>query len=215
MKTHSFFFRALAAGLLLFGSVNLVVAAQPPPVKKPEKKYVPYRITRGDVLSVELIAGSEREFAVAGKRVEATGTINLTYIQEILLVGLTIAEAQEKIANAYREGRFIRNPIVNLTVETYAPRNVILSGKVNIPGRQPIEPDSEVTIIDVISKAGGLADTARGKEVKVTRTKPDGTLEVFILDVESALRGRARPDSGDAAFVVQPDDLIYVPEKII
>jgi polysaccharide biosynthesis/export protein len=200
---------------VLFGLPAIAVAAQGQPVKRTEKKHVPYRITRGDMLSVEVLAGPEREFAAAGKRVEATGTINLLYIQEIRLVGLTIAEAQQAIANAYREGRFIRNPIVNVTVETYAQRHVIVNGKVNITGRQPIEPDSETTILDVISAAGGLGETARGKEVKVTRTKPDGTLETYTLDVESALRGRARPDSGDAAFVVQPDDVIYVPEKII
>jgi polysaccharide biosynthesis/export protein len=215
MKMTSTLLRWLTLCAVLFGLTGIAMAAQSQPAKRTEKKHVPYRITRGDMLSVEVLAGPEREFAAAGKRVEATGTINLLYIQEIRLVGLTIAEAQQAIANAYREGRFIRNPIVNVTVETYAQRHVIVNGKVNITGRQPIEPDSETTILDVISTAGGLGETARGKEVKVTRTKPDGTLETYILDVESALRGRARPDSGDAAFVVQPDDVIYVPEKII
>jgi polysaccharide biosynthesis/export protein len=215
MKMKSTLLRWLMVSAVLFGLPAIAVAAQGQPVKRTEKKHVPYRITRGDMLSVEVLAGPEREFAAAGKRVEATGTINRLYIQEIRLVGLTIAEAQQAIANAYREGRFIRNPIVNVTVETYAQRHVIVNGKVNITGRQPIEPDSETTILDVISAAGGLGETARGKEVKVTRTKPDGTLETYTLDVESALRGRARPDSGDAAFVVQPDDVIYVPEKII
>lgn len=215
MKTSLTLLRSFIIALVFVTSAGVAVAASPqPPVKKADKKYVPYRITRGDILSIEVLASGEREFAATGKRVEATGTINLTYIQEIRLVGLTIAEAQETIANAYREGRFIRNPIVNVTVETPAPRAVIVSGKVNNTGRQLIDADTEVTILDVISKAG-LGETAKGTAIKVTRTKPDGTLEFFTLDVESALKGKARPDSGDAAFVVQPDDIIYVPEKII
>ena len=213
MKTKLTFPRRLLIGVLLLGTAGVALAAQPV-VKKSEKKFIPYRITRGDVLSVEVLASGEREFAAAGKRVEATGTINLTYIQEIRLVGLTIAEAQDTIATAYRDGRFIRNPIVNVTVETPAPRAVIVSGKVNNTGRQLIEADTEVTILEVIAKAG-LGDTAKGSAVKVTRTRPDGTQEFFTLDVDSALKGKARPDSGDAAFVVQPDDIIYVPEKII
>lgn len=216
MKLKSALSRWFIICVALLGFTGLALAAQSQlPAKKPEKKYVAYRITRGDVVSVEVLANGDREFAAAGKRVEATGTINLLYIQEIRLVGLTIAEAQETIANAYREGRFIRNPIVNVTIETYAPRNVIVSGKVNVTGRQPIEPDAEVTILDVITKAGGLGETARGKAVIVTRTRPDGTLETHTLDVESALKGRALKGSGDASFVVQPDDVIYVPEKII
>ena len=205
----------LCALMALAGGSALFATNAPQPVKKADKKYVPYRITRGDTLTVELLASGEREFTATQKRVEGTGTINLPYIQEIRLVGLTIAEAQDVIVKAYRDGRFIRNPIATVTVEGYAPRTVIVSGKVNNPGRQLLEPDTEVTIIDVISKAGNLGETARGKEVKVTRTMPDGTLKVFILDVESALKGRARPDSGDASFVIEPDDIIYVPEKII
>jgi polysaccharide export outer membrane protein len=143
------------------------------------------------------------------------GTINLPLIQEIRLVGLTTAEAQDAIAKKYRDERYLRNPVVSLTVEEYANRSVIVGGKVNSPGRQNLEPDTETTIKDVISKAGGFGETAKGTKVTVTRTMPDGTLRTFTLDVESALKGRAASNSGDAAFVVEPDDVIYVPEKII
>lgn len=202
----------LAAGLS-FAPVSLL--AQFEPALKTEKKYVPYRISRGDILSVEVLANGEREFSVGQKRVEATGTINLLYIQEIRLVGLTIAEAQEAIAHAYRDGRFIRNPVANLTVETYAPRVVRISGKVNSQATFELPPDQEMTIMELIFKANGFTDTAKGTAVKVTRTMPDGSLKVFILDVESAMKGKLKTPSGDAAFVLQPDDVVYVPERII
>lgn len=189
--------------------------AQPLPAPKAEKKYVPYRITRGDVLSVEVLASGEREFSAGQKRVEATGTINLLYIQEVRLVGLTIAEAQETIARAYRDGRYIRNPVVNVTVETYAPRVVRISGKVNSQATFEIPPDTEMTIMDLIFKANGFAETAKGTEVKVTRMMPDGKLKTFILDVESAMKGKQRNSTGDAAFVLEPDDVVYVPERMI
>lgn len=191
------------------------VSAQPVALPKAEKKYVPYRITRGDVLGIELLANGEREFSVAQKRVESTGTINLLYIQEIRVVGLTIAEAQEAIARAYREGRYIRNPVATVTVETYAPRVVRISGKVNVQASFEIPPDTEMTIMDLIFKAQGFAETAKGTEVKVTRIMPDGQPKVFILDVESAMKGKLKTPSSDAAFVLQPDDVVFVPERII
>lgn len=196
----------------LAGALVPLTHAQAPAAKM-EKKFVPYRITRGDRLSVGVVG--ESELTVGGKRVEATGTINLLYIGEIRLVGKTIAEAQDAIAAAYRDGRFLRNPQVTVIVEEYVARTVYVNGKVNIQGRQEIPADSEITIKEVIAKAGGFAETAKGTQVKVTRTMPDGTSKVFILDVESALKGRAKADSTDAAFVVEPDDTIYVPEKII
>jgi polysaccharide biosynthesis/export protein len=213
MKTHRIIQRLFVLGALLGAIASLPLAAAQLPQPKSEKKYVAYRITRGDTVSVGILG--EQDLSAGGKRVEATGTINLPLIQEVRLVGLTIAEAQETIAKKYRDERYLRNPQVSVTVEVYAPRTVIISGKVNLPGRPEIPADTEITIKDMISKAGGFGETARGTQVKVTRTMPDGTLKTFTLDVESALKGRAPSDSGDAAFVLQPADIIYVPEKII
>lgn len=200
---------AFAVGVLL----QPLASAQIPAAPKSEKKYVAYKITRGDTVSVGILG--EQDLSTGGKRVEATGLVNLALIGEVRLVGLTIAEAQDMIARKYRDERYLRNPQVSVTVEGYAPRTVIISGKVNNPGRPEIPADTEMSIKDLILKQGGFGETARGTQVKVTRTMPDGTLKTFTLDVESALKGRAPAGSGDAAFILEPDDIIYVPEKII
>lgn len=211
MKPPASFLLMLA--VLLLGITPPLAVAQVPPAAKSEKKYVPYRITRGDRLTVSVLG--EPDLRVGGIRVEAIGTVILPLIKDIRVVGLTIAEAQDTVAKAYREGRFLRDPQVNVTVDEYAPRTVIVSGKVNIQGRQEIPPDTELTIKELIFKAGGFGDTARSREVRVTRTLPDGTLKVFTLDVESAIKGKTSASAKDAGFVMEPDDIVYVPEKII
>lgn len=216
MKTLPTLLRFAFLGLGFLGATVSLTAAQPPVSAKAEKKYVPYRISRGDVLSVEVLASGEREFAAMQKRVEATGTINLLYIQDVRLVGLTVVEAQDTIATAYRDGRYIRNPVVALTVETFAPRVVRISGKVNSQASFEIPPDGEMTIVELIFKANGFTDTAKGTAVTVSRTLPDGTPKVYTLDVENAVKGRIKPGTqNDGNFVLQPDDVVFVPEKII
>lgn len=212
MKPSASFLFVLT-GLLALGTAQPPAAAQVPPAPKQEKKYVPYRITRGDRLTISVLG--EPDLRIGGIRVEAIGTVILPLIKDIRIVGLTIAESQDAVAKAYREGRFLRDPQVNVTVDEYAPRTVIVSGKVNIQGRQEIPPDTEFTIKELIFKAGGFGDTARSREVRVTRTLPDGTLKVFTLDVESALKGKTTASAKDAGFVMEPDDIVYVPEKII
>lgn len=187
--------------------------SQVAPTAAEERKAAPYRITRGDRISVSILG--EPELKVAGTRVEPVGTVNLVLIKEVNLAGLTISEAEAKVGQAYQEGKFLRSPRVTITVEEYAPRTVIVSGKVNIQGRQEIPPNAEFTIKDLIFKAGGFTDTARSSAVKVTRTLPDGTQKYYILDVESGIKGRANSSSKDASFVLEPDDVVYVPEKII
>ena len=189
------------------------VRAQPPARANAEKVYVAYRLTRGDEISVGVLG--EPDMSAAQKRIEAVGTINLPYVGDVRLVGLTIKEAQDLIANAFREKRILRNPTVTIIVEKYEQRIVSVSGKVNQQGRIHIPPDTQTTIIDLIFLAGGLAETARASAIRVTRTLPDGTPKFFTLDIESALKGKSKASSGDAAFVMEPDDIVYVPEKII
>lgn len=205
----------LLAALLVaatFFSTGLLGAQPRAPDRTSEKKAVAYRITRGDTLSIVVVG---EDIPATQKRVESVGTVNLTYIGDVRLVGLTIKEAQELIQNTYRENRILRNPTVNLVVETYSPRIVRISGKVNSPGPINIPADTEFTIIDLISKANGLSETARGSAVRVARTMPDGTTKYFTLDVEGALKAKGNANSADAAFVVEPDDIVFVPEKFI
>lgn len=215
-------FSALLAGFA-FASVTRAQAAALAPspaaptaaaVAKDGKRYVAYKITRGDVISVGVL--NEPDLTVGQKRVESVGTINLPLIGDIRIAGLTLKEAQEAIEVQYREQRFLRDPRVNVIVENYAPRAVRVSGKVNTQGSINIPPDTEWTLVDVIVKANGLGETAKGSAVRVTRTMPDGTLKYFELDVESVLKAKNKNSSAPAAtFVVEPDDIIYVPEKMI
>lgn len=187
--------------------------AAPAGPKTDDAKIMPYRITRGDVLAI--VVFGEPGLTIGGKKVEARGTINLTLIQDVRVAQLTVAEAKVAIENAYREGRFLRNPEVTVSIEQYAPRIVSISGKVNSPGQYPLPPEQPWTLKDLILKANGFAETARGTDVRVVRTMPDGSLKTFEhLDVESVMRGKDKAKLADANFLLEPDDLVYVPERI-
>jgi len=219
MKTrlcHSAWIALLAFAVIGAAGSSTLVAASAKTLanRTDDKKVVPYRITRGDILSVSIFG--ETDLAAGNKRVEARGTINLTLIGDVRVYGLTLSDAARAIEAAYRDGRILRNPEVTVTVETYSPRVITVLGKVKYPGRVDLPPEQQWTIKDVITKVGGFDDTARGTAVKLTRTLPDGSSKVYTLDVQSALLGKDRATtSTDASFPVEPDDTIYVPEKII
>ena len=81
MKHISLFFLCLAVCTTPSSASVAPTLGQSPGSAKPEKKYVPYRITRGDRLSVSLLG--EPDLRVGGIRVEAVGTVNLQLIQNI------------------------------------------------------------------------------------------------------------------------------------
>ncbi|HEY1792843.1 MAG TPA: polysaccharide biosynthesis/export family protein [Opitutaceae bacterium] len=147
-------------------------------------------------------------------RVDAKGTVNLPLVGEVRVRGLTLDEAQGVIEKAYKDGRFLRKPDVTVAVDEYAPREVSIQGQVKNPGRYPLPIEATMSVIDLVTKAGGFTDTAQGTAVRVTRVLPDGTTKVISLDVESQIKGKNSGKGGEA-FLLEPDDIVYVPERII
>lgn len=176
------------------------------------KKSFPYKIALTDKLGVSVV-GEEELTAVS--RVDSKGYINLKFLGEVNVFGLTISEAQKKVEAAYRDGRFLKSPQVTITVEDYAPRPVTITGQVKNQGRYSMPPEAAITVRDLVSMAGGFTDSAKGTEVKITRVYPDGSKKVFEVDVESLMKGRAQAKAGDSDFVLEPNDLVFVPERII
>lgn len=201
--------------VLVFAAAALCLGA---PVAVPgqnadtQKKTYVHRLHLADRIRVGVYNEDDLTAVV---RINANGRINLPLIQDVSVGGLTITEAQEKIEKAYKDGRFLRNPQVTVSVEEYAPREVAIYGAIKNSGRYALPVESTYTLVELITKAGGFTDIAKGNAVTVTRFNSDGTKQVFTIDVESILKGKKSGKSEDNAFLLQPEDLVNVPEALI
>lgn len=206
------FHRRLLLAVALAG-LGFAHAQTAPAGDSGEKKAIVYKISRTDKIS--LVVVGEPDLNVGGKRVDANGNVNLNLIGEVKIAGLSVSQAQTAIENAYRDGRILRNPQVTINIEEYAPRTVSVSGMVKQPGTIALPPESTMTIKELILKAAGFTETANGSKVRVSRVMPDGTTKIFTLNVDAILKGKDVGKSADNNFVLEPDDIVYVPEKII
>lgn len=209
----SFYRRWLALGVLA-GTSCLLPLAGAQTATATSKRTLPYRISITDKLGVSVVG--EEELTVVS-RVDAKGFVNLKFLGEVNVYGLTISEAQKVIENAYREGRYLREPQVTITIEDYAPRPVTITGEVKSPNRYSMPPESPMSLVDLVSMAGGLTSSAQGKKVKVTRKYPDGTMKVFERDVETLMKGKDRDKNlaPEDEFLLEPNDLVFVPIRVI
>ena len=199
----------LLAGVCL---AALPAPAQVNPLKPDSRKALLYTIAVTDSLQVSVF-GEEDLSRIS--RVDARGMINLALIGEVKVFGLTLHDAEQAIARAYREGRYLRNPQVTVTVEGYAVREISVQGQVKNPQRVVLPPEATMTVLEAVTKCGGFTDTAKGTEVRVTRVGPDGKVQVFIVDIDSLIKGKDRAKSDDDSLLLLPGDIIYVPERII
>ncbi len=170
-----------------------------------------YVLSLSDRVRIEVFGESDLSTIA---RVDSKGTVNLNLAGEVRIAGLTVSEAQRAIEAAYREGRYLRSPQVTINVEEYAPREVIVQGEVRQPGRYNLPIEASWTIIDLISKAQGFTDIARGSSVTVSRTGPDGGRQIFTIDAEGIIKGRRNATEGDNSLKLQPGDVINVPQRL-
>jgi polysaccharide export outer membrane protein len=88
---------------------------------------------------------------------------------------------------------------------------VYLVGAVHAPGPQEIPSDEVLTVGKAIMRAGGLSDFADKHNAKVTRQRPGGEQQTFLVDVAQVLdKGKTEND-----LALAPGDLILIPERVI
>lgn len=102
--------------------------------------------------------------------------------------------------------------IVGLDSISTKPRGkVYLTGQLRTQGALELMPDETMTVSKAILRAGGLADFANKRKVKLIRRKPDGQTVTTIVDLVAILeKGQLEKDP-----VLEPGDLIVVPERLI
>jgi polysaccharide biosynthesis/export protein len=203
--------RIIVMALILAGVFGTSLTAADTPGTP--KKAKAYKIANTDRLRIAIVQEEELTSIV---RVDAKGCVNLKYVGEVVLAGLIISDAEKAVESAYREGRYLRNPQVTINVEEYAQREVSIQGEVRNAGRFPLPAETVMTVLDLVTRAGGFSDTAKGTEVKVTRFAPDGKVaKVFVVNVESIIKGKGGKKNDDTSIELEPGDVVFVPQRII
>jgi polysaccharide export outer membrane protein len=178
------------------------------PLRAEKKSDANYHLFPRDLIRVAVFG--EPDMSVE-RRIDGDGRITLPLIGPVLVRNLTVTEAEDQIRDLYLSRHYFVHPQVTLSVVAYSPKEVSVVGQVKNPGAVtfPMEADS-LPVVDVISRVGGFTRIGRAESVHVTRTGPDGTRQVYTINVKGMLDGRARV----APFMVQPGDVIFVPETV-
>ena len=203
---------ALAVAALLGGGP--AIHAQETAKPNAPATSIAYRILHNDKIGIEVFGEPDLSKV---DRVDDKGDISPILIGAIHVADLTLPEAQKTIEDAYRSGHYLLHPVVTLTPQDLAPREVSVQGPgIKNPARYPLDIESSVTLIDMISKAGSFTDVAAGNRVVVTRLGADGQPHVFTVDVLAVMRGKTKDKATIAAahMLLEPGDIIYVGEAV-
>jgi len=176
-----------------------------------------YKLVLGDQLSFRILEDKE----VFGKAdpvnlvVTDSGDVQVPYIGRYPAVGKTCKELALILKTQLEKDCYKRATVI-LAVDS-KPRSrgkIYLVGAIGAPGPQDIPSDETLTLSKAILRAGGLTPFAKGSAVQITRsTGPDpGDETKIIVDVTRILDRHANIQDD---VVLQPGDLIFVPERMI
>jgi polysaccharide export outer membrane protein len=188
--------RLFAAAPLLLAAPGLVWAQQSPPAAANAQ----YRLAAGDVIRISVYQSADLTLET---RLTEAGTISYPLLGSVALAGLTISEAEKRIADGLRNGNFVKQPQVSVAVQQVRGNQVSVLGQVGKPGRYPLE-TGNVQLTDMIATAGGVIPGGADQVVVVgTRNGQPYRAEIDLPSVFGA--GRRAND-----LTLQNGDVIWV-----
>lgn|SRR5574337_155774 len=167
----------------------------------------PYRIGPGDSLYItvwdhpELTspAGQQQQTAANVRLVRPDGTLYFPYVGVLKVAGKTIEQARQSIASGLT--RFIKNPLVDVSVENYASQRVLMEGAFLKSGPQPLT-GVPLTLGEAIGVAGVNSQDADLSDVLLSRRG-----QVYHLDLNMLHGDSARAKS----IYLRAGDRVYLP----
>lgn len=151
----------------------------------------------GDLLHVQVFDTPELE---QHARVTDRGDLPLVMGGNVHVAGLTPASAALAVETALQKGNFMIHPRVAITVEEYATQKVSVVGEVKAPGAYAI--DTPRSVLDVLTLAGGLTDTA-DRKVLIERSSTKEQVPYFVSNQANVAL--------DSVVQVNPGDTVIVP----
>ena len=157
-------------------------------------------LSPGDVFELKVIGESD----LSGKyRVSGSGEVTLPLIGRMSVGDIGLTDLEARITEKLKA--YLKQPQVNIFVEGFKGRKVYVFGRVMKPGTMAYE--NGMSLIEVITKAGGLHDLAAPEKTTITRVV-DGK-EVKLVISLNAIRQGERSN-----IMVYPGDIVFVPESV-
>ncbi len=171
-----------------------------------------YRLKPNDILSVKISSISpsdynfftatekeinERDPLLTGFLIDESGAIELPYVGNVVLEGLTLMEAKQKLKELAQ--KYLKNPTVNIHLLNFY---FTVLGEVGREGRYNTY-NPRTTILEAIGMAGGLNDFAERSKIKIIRSEKDITKIVYINVLDENL-------ASSEYYFLQPNDVIAV-----
>jgi polysaccharide export outer membrane protein len=189
--------------LLVVAALSLVVAALVAPSGAADEAYV---IGPEDVLDIQVWDNKDLNYVVF---VRPDGKTSLPLLGEVQAGGKTVRQLQDALVELYSKN--VRQPSVTVIIREIKSRPVYFIGGFSRPGT--IQLTREMTLLQAISVAGGVAPTADAEKGYLLRADKRIPVDFRKLLDKGDLSQNTKLEPGDT-IIVPVADLVYVQGEV-
>jgi polysaccharide biosynthesis/export protein len=159
-----------------------------------------YVIGTEDILTI--VFWREKELSSEAV-VRPDGKVSLPLLNDVVAAGLTPEQLRVRVTEA--AAQLIEEPTVTVIVKQINSRKVFITGQIAKPG--PYALGAPMTVLQLISMAGGVNEFADSENINIVRTE-NGKTTSFRFNYEEVARGRKLEQN----ILLKPNDTIVVPQ---
>ena len=204
--------RTIVLGLVVLGAAASSVFAQgapkaanaPTSTTAPAGVEVPPGYVIGVQDSLDVIVWKDQEMSAQGVVVRPDGKISLPLVNELQAAGLTVEQLREAITKGAE--KYVQEPTVSVVVKQINSLSVSIVGQVAKTGPYPLL--RPTTVVELISQAGGVAEYAQTKNIRINRTE-NGKQVSKVFNYKDFLKGK--PAALAQNIELKPGDIVTVP----
>jgi protein involved in polysaccharide export with SLBB domain len=183
--------------------------------------YVPdesYKLRVGDTVSFQITEDEVWDFQNAPRTlvVQDSGEVEAPYIGRVMAVGKTCKQLEGEIKTALEKDYYKRATVViSMQVASPVLGRVYVWGQVRNQGALDVLVNENLTVGQAIMRAGGFADFANQRKVKVIRGGTGAEAAKPVQPITLDMKQILNEGKTDKDIVLQPGDLIIVPSSLI
>ena len=137
-------------------------------------------------------------------RLNEGGSISYPLLGNVKLGGLTVSDAEKKVAAGLKDGNFLKQPQVSILLIGATANQVSVLGMVNKPGRYPLISGSN-KLSEIMAMAGGILAGSGSDIVVISGTRNGQAFRKEVDFTKVFASSGSEPD-----FLLQNGDTLFV-----
>lgn len=183
-----------ATGVGLVGVTGLVTTAQ-------AAEQNDYILGPGDSVRIAVYQNPDLSLEA---RLNEGGSISYPLLGNVKLGGISVSDAEKKIASGLKDGNFIKQPQVSILLIGATANQVSVLGLVGKPGRYPLVTGSN-KLSEVMAMAGGITQGAGSDIVVISGVREGKPFRKEVDFTKVFASSGSEPD-----FLLQNGDTLFV-----